>query len=106
MQLQLKASLELQQGVVSMSLIPSVFLLGSISASISAFIIEIGLTAELKLMNILLIPTGTLISGPAGYQVCLNVDLQLSPLVQYTAVQGAELGARWCQMLTRCALFP
>lgn len=90
LQLQLNATLELQQGVVSMAIIPSAYLDGQVSAALDALLIQIGLTVDLKLLNTFLIPTGTLISGPAGYQACLNVDIQLQPLVR-TRLQGQQV---------------
>lgn len=73
-----------------MAIIPSAYLDGQVSAALDALLIQIGLTVDLKLLNTFLIPTGTLISGPAGYQACLNVDIQLQPLVR-TRLQGQQV---------------
>jgi len=84
--IEFSASLDIMLRTLKASVVPSVALVGEVAAGINLLIIQGKFGARLTVMRTFLIPTGTLIAGDSGYQVCLTIDIKIEPLVRAACI--------------------
>lgn len=87
---ELQASLDIMLRKLTVSIIPSVAIVGEVAAGINLLLIIGEFGARLIIMRTYIIPTGQLLAGDSGYQACLFIDIKIEPLVS-SVVPGCRL---------------
>ena len=88
---ELQASLDIMLRKLTVSIIPSVAIVGEVAAGINLLLIIGEFGARLIIMRTYIIPTGQLLAGDSGYQACLFIDIKIEPLVSSVVVPGCRL---------------